>query len=144
MGSAPIQLESDGAEPQTQVFLTLKLMVLPCTLPSCLWIIERLKPESFLPALGERQRTGTSVPNHPLPLVFCEGAALRMLSSRALAQQWRGTSSGFGRPQTMLGEDSAAGHGKFQALSKSHPGHFRKPGPLRLLCSHVRGPRTSL
>lgn len=144
MGSAPIQLESDGAGPQIRVFLTLKLMVLPCTSPSCLRIIERLKPESFLPALGERQRTGTFVPNHPLPLVFREGAALRMLSSRALAQQWRGTSSGFGRPQTMLGEDSAAGDGKFQALSKSHPGHFRKPGPLRLLCSHVRGPRTSL
>ncbi|PNJ27212.1 VWA5B1 isoform 7, partial [Pongo abelii] len=39
------------------------------------------------------------------------GAALRMLSSRALAQQWRGTSSGFGRPQTMLGEDSVPGNG---------------------------------
>uniref|UniRef100_A0A8D0R8B8 von Willebrand factor A domain containing 5B1 n=1 Tax=Sus scrofa TaxID=9823 RepID=A0A8D0R8B8_PIG len=45
------------------------------------------------------------------------GAASRMASSRVLTQQWRGTSAGFGRSQTMLGEDSAAEDGRFQNLS---------------------------
>uniref|UniRef100_A0A8W4F833 von Willebrand factor A domain containing 5B1 n=1 Tax=Sus scrofa TaxID=9823 RepID=A0A8W4F833_PIG len=42
--------------------------------------------------------------------------------SRVLTQQWRGTSAGFGRSQTMLGEDSAAEDGRFQNLSKKPPG----------------------
>ncbi|KAK1340416.1 hypothetical protein QTO34_018985 [Cnephaeus nilssonii] len=45
------------------------------------------------------------------------GAALRMASSRALNQQWRGSSAGFTRSQTMLREDLAAGPGKFQNLN---------------------------
>uniref|UniRef100_A0A8D0ML32 VWFA domain-containing protein n=1 Tax=Sus scrofa TaxID=9823 RepID=A0A8D0ML32_PIG len=48
------------------------------------------------------------------------GAASRMASSRVLTQQWRGTSAGFGRSQTMLGEDSAAEDGRFQNLSPLH------------------------
>ncbi|XP_019522195.1 PREDICTED: von Willebrand factor A domain-containing protein 5B1 [Hipposideros armiger] len=45
------------------------------------------------------------------------GAALRMVSSRVLTRQWKGASAGFGQSQTVLGEDSAAGDGKFQNLN---------------------------
>ena len=50
-----------------------------------------------------------------------------MVSSRLLTQQWRGSSVGFGRSQTTLREDSAAGHGKFQNLSKGHLGRVLEP-----------------
>ncbi|KAF5924691.1 hypothetical protein HPG69_004563 [Diceros bicornis minor] len=54
------------------------------------------------------------------------GAALRMVSSRVLTRQWRGTSAGFRRSQTLLGEASAAGDGKFQ-----NPGVEESPtGPF--------------
>nr|XP_020024252.1 von Willebrand factor A domain-containing protein 5B1-like isoform X1 [Castor canadensis]XP_020024253.1 von Willebrand factor A domain-containing protein 5B1-like isoform X1 [Castor canadensis] len=79
------------------------------------------------------------------------GATFRMLSSRVLTRQWRGTSTGFGRPQTMLREDSAAGDGKFQTLtmeeSSTMPfcevpslGHEKRAvseGPLRSLPTNV-------
>ncbi|XP_070260343.1 von Willebrand factor A domain-containing protein 5B1 [Myotis yumanensis] len=45
------------------------------------------------------------------------GAALRMASSRALNQQWRGSSAGFSRSQSVFTEDSAAGPGRFQNLN---------------------------
>lgn len=56
-----------------------------------------------------------------------EGAASRMGGSRVLTQQWRGSSAAFGRSQTMLSDDLAAGHGKFQNLSKSHLGCVLEP-----------------
>ncbi|XP_011935729.1 PREDICTED: von Willebrand factor A domain-containing protein 5B1 isoform X4 [Cercocebus atys] len=73
------------------------------------------------------------------------GAALRMLSSRALAQQWRGTSSGFGRPQTMLGEDSAARDDMEASPTApfsetTFPGcekHGASEGPLRSLATNT-------
>lgn len=42
-----------------------------------------------------------------------------MVNSQVLTRQRRGPAAGFGRSQTLLGEDSAAGDGKFQNLSKS-------------------------
>uniref|UniRef100_A0A452R7J4 von Willebrand factor A domain containing 5B1 n=1 Tax=Ursus americanus TaxID=9643 RepID=A0A452R7J4_URSAM len=45
------------------------------------------------------------------------GAAWRMINSQVLTRQWRGPAAGFGRSQTLLGEDSAAGDGKFQNLN---------------------------
>ncbi|XP_021524048.2 von Willebrand factor A domain-containing protein 5B1 isoform X3 [Aotus nancymaae] len=74
-----------------------------------------------------------------------------MVSSRTLIQQWRGTSSGFRRSQTMLGKDSAAGDGKFQTLNTeagptapvseaTFPGrekHAASEGPLHSLASNT-------
>uniref|UniRef100_A0A8C9J8J4 von Willebrand factor A domain containing 5B1 n=1 Tax=Panthera tigris altaica TaxID=74533 RepID=A0A8C9J8J4_PANTA len=58
------------------------------------------------------------------------GAAWRMVSSQVLTRQWRGTSAGFRRSQTLLGDYSAAaGDGKFQNLSKSCLRRALKPGP---------------
>ncbi|XP_058160227.1 von Willebrand factor A domain-containing protein 5B1 isoform X2 [Dasypus novemcinctus] len=45
------------------------------------------------------------------------GATSRMSSYPALARQLRTTSASLGRSQTMLGEDSAAGDGKYQNLN---------------------------
>uniref|UniRef100_A0A8D1P6R1 von Willebrand factor A domain containing 5B1 n=1 Tax=Sus scrofa TaxID=9823 RepID=A0A8D1P6R1_PIG len=53
----------------------------------------------------------------PTVVGYPNSAASRMASSRVLTQQWRGTSAGFGRSQTMLGEDSAAEDGRFQNLN---------------------------
>uniref|UniRef100_A0A0D9S8C7 von Willebrand factor A domain containing 5B1 n=1 Tax=Chlorocebus sabaeus TaxID=60711 RepID=A0A0D9S8C7_CHLSB len=104
------------------------------------------KYTAFVPVDVSKSRYLPTVVEYPN-----SGAALRMLSSRALAQQWRGTSSGFGRPQTMLGEDSAAGDGKFQALNveasptapfseTTSPGrekHGSSEGPLRSLATNT-------
>ena len=68
--------------------------------------------------LGTRLKSSTVVPTWPPSPCPPEGAALRMVSSRVLTRQWKGT-SGFGRSQTMLGEDSAAGDSKYQNLSKN-------------------------
>lgn len=67
-----------------------------------------------------------------------------MASSRVLTQQWRGTSAGFGRSQTMLGEDSAAEDGRFQNLSKKPPGVCSEAWAPESLRSHVRGPQRPL
>uniref|UniRef100_G3RKF1 von Willebrand factor A domain containing 5B1 n=1 Tax=Gorilla gorilla gorilla TaxID=9595 RepID=G3RKF1_GORGO len=101
------------------------------------------KYTAFVPVDVSKSRYLPTVVEYP------NSAALRMLSSRALAQQWRGTSSGFGRPQTMLGEDSAPGNGKFQALnmeasptalfseatSPGHEKHGASEGPQRSLAT---------
>ena len=68
--------------------------------------------------LGTRLKSSTVVPTWPPSLCPPKGAAFRMVSSRVLTRQWKGT-SGFGRSQTMLGEDSAAGDSKYQNLSKN-------------------------
>ncbi|XP_055117741.1 von Willebrand factor A domain-containing protein 5B1 isoform X3 [Symphalangus syndactylus] len=68
------------------------------------------KYTAFVPVDVSKSRYLPTVVEYPN-----SGAAPRMLSSRALAQQWRGTSSGFGRPQTMLGEDSAPGNGPLRS-----------------------------
>ncbi|KAF0875570.1 VW5B1 protein, partial [Crocuta crocuta] len=79
------------------------------------------------------------------------GAAWRMVSSQVLTRQWRGTSAGFGRSQTLLGEGSAAGDGKFQNLNVEEsptapfsettcPGREKyaaSEGPLRSLATNT-------
>ncbi|KAG8506652.1 von Willebrand factor A domain-containing protein 5B1 [Galemys pyrenaicus] len=59
------------------------------------------------------------------------GPALRTASNQGLARGWRSSCTGFGRSQTMHGEDSAAGDDKCQSLSKRRLGRVLKPGPLR-------------
>lgn len=104
----------------------------------CLWIVDRLKPGSFLPAWEGGKGLAQLYPPDPFSCPH-EGAALRMASSRALNQQWRGSSAGFTRSQTMLREDSAAGPGKFQNLSKSHLGRVLDP---ELLSHGILMPKT--
>nr|XP_060482302.1 von Willebrand factor A domain-containing protein 5B1 [Panthera onca] len=80
------------------------------------------------------------------------GAAWRMVSSQVLTRQWRGTSAGFRRSQTLLGDYSAAaGDGKFQNLNveespsvpfreTTSPGrekHAASEGPLRSLATNT-------
>ncbi|XP_077007135.1 von Willebrand factor A domain-containing protein 5B1 isoform X2 [Tamandua tetradactyla] len=79
------------------------------------------------------------------------GAASRMSSYRLLARQLRGSSANFGRSQTMLGEDSAAGDGKYQnlsmgerptgpvseALSSGRERHMASEGPLSSLATNT-------
>ncbi|KAB0400553.1 hypothetical protein E2I00_002777 [Balaenoptera physalus] len=70
------------------------------------------KYTAFVPVDRSKSRYLPTVVGYPN-----SGAVLRMVSSRMLTRQSRGTSAGFGRSQTMLGEDSAAGDGKFQNLN---------------------------
>ncbi|XP_055117739.1 von Willebrand factor A domain-containing protein 5B1 isoform X2 [Symphalangus syndactylus] len=92
------------------------------------------KYTAFVPVDVSKSRYLPTVVEYPN-----SGAAPRMLSSRALAQQWRGTSSGFGRPQTMLGEDSAPGNDMeasptalfSEPMSPSREKHGASEGPLR-------------
>ncbi|XP_027626467.1 von Willebrand factor A domain-containing protein 5B1, partial [Tupaia chinensis] len=79
------------------------------------------------------------------------GAALRTLSSRALARQWRSPPAGFRRSQTILREGSAAGDGKCQTLNSEEnltvpfsqitcPGrerHAASEGPLHSLTNNT-------
>ncbi|XP_035583131.1 von Willebrand factor A domain-containing protein 5B1 isoform X4 [Zalophus californianus] len=79
------------------------------------------------------------------------GAAWRMINSQVLTRQWSGAAAGFGRSQTLLGEDSAAGDGKFQNLNMEEsptapsseitsPGrekYVASEGPLRSLATHT-------
>ncbi|MBW02793.1 von Willebrand factor A domain-containing protein 5B1, partial [Eschrichtius robustus] len=70
------------------------------------------KYTAFVPVDRSKSRYLPTVVGYPN-----SGAVLRMVSSRVLTRQSRGTSAGFGRSQTMLGEDSAAGDGKFHNLN---------------------------
>ncbi|XP_073759354.1 von Willebrand factor A domain-containing protein 5B1 isoform X4 [Callorhinus ursinus] len=79
------------------------------------------------------------------------GAAWRMINSQVLTRQWSGAAAGFRRSQTLLGEDSAAGDGKFQNLNMEEsptapsseitsPGrekYVASEGPLRSLATHT-------
>ncbi|EFB18623.1 hypothetical protein PANDA_003717, partial [Ailuropoda melanoleuca] len=79
------------------------------------------------------------------------GAAWRMINSQVLTRQWRGPAAGFGRSQTLLGEDSAAGDSKFQNLNveesptapigeTTSPGREKyaaSEGPLRSLATNT-------
>ncbi|XP_052491935.1 von Willebrand factor A domain-containing protein 5B1 [Budorcas taxicolor] len=69
------------------------------------------KYTAFVPVDINKSRYLPTVVGYPN-----SGAALRMVSSRVLTRQWKGT-SGFRRSQTMLGEDSAAGDSKYQNLN---------------------------
>ncbi|KAK2499863.1 hypothetical protein MC885_020433, partial [Smutsia gigantea] len=68
----------------------------------------------------------------PTVVGYPNSGAFRMASSQVLTRQWRSTSAGFGRSQTMLREDLAAGDGVFPNLSKSRLGRVPKPGPLNV------------
>ncbi|XP_030871426.3 von Willebrand factor A domain-containing protein 5B1 [Gorilla gorilla gorilla] len=102
------------------------------------------KYTAFVPVDVSKSRYLPTVVEYPN-----SGAALRMLSSRALAQQWRGTSSGFGRPQTMLGEDSAPGNDMeasptalfSEATSPGHEKHGASEGPQRSLATDTLSSR---
>ncbi|KAI4587968.1 hypothetical protein MJG53_002376 [Ovis ammon polii x Ovis aries] len=69
------------------------------------------KYTAFVPVDINKSRYLPTVVGYPN-----SGAALRMVSSRVLTRQWKGT-SGFRRSQTTLGEDSAAGDSKYQNLN---------------------------
>ncbi|XP_045046315.2 von Willebrand factor A domain-containing protein 5B1 [Desmodus rotundus] len=104
------------------------------------------KYTAFVPVDMSKRRYLPTVVAYP-----SSGAALRMVSSRLLTQQWRGSSVGFGRSQTTLREDSAAGHGKFQNLrveegptapssETTSPGHEKSvasEGPLLSLATNT-------
>ncbi|XP_011538993.1 von Willebrand factor A domain-containing protein 5B1 isoform X4 [Homo sapiens] len=98
------------------------------------------KYTAFVPVDVSKSRYLPTVVEYPN-----SGAALRMLGSRALAQQWRGTSSGFGRPQTMLGEDSAPGNDMeasptalfSEARSPGREKHGASEGPQRSLATNT-------
>ncbi|CAI9165591.1 unnamed protein product [Rangifer tarandus platyrhynchus] len=101
------------------------------------------KYTAFVPVDINKSRYLPTVVGYPN-----SGAALRMVSSRVLTRQWKGT-SGFGRSQTMLGEDSAAGDSKYQNLNleESAPAPFGEntardkhappEGPLRGLTTNT-------
>nr|KAF6380898.1 von Willebrand factor A domain containing 5B1 [Myotis myotis] len=58
-----------------------------------------------------------------------------MASSRALNQQWRGSSAGFSRSQSVFTEDSAAGPGRFQNLRSNRVDQGKAlPPPPRCCC----------
>ncbi|KAB0380535.1 hypothetical protein FD755_008319 [Muntiacus reevesi] len=69
------------------------------------------KYTAFVPVDINKSRYLPTVVGYP-----SSGAALRTVSSRVLTRQWKGT-SGFGRSQTMLGEDSAAGDSPLRGLT---------------------------
>ncbi|XP_042636200.1 von Willebrand factor A domain-containing protein 5B1 [Orycteropus afer afer] len=70
------------------------------------------KYTTFVPVDMSQRRYLPTVVEYP----NC-GAATRMASSRGLTRQLRGISASFGRSQTMLGGETAAGDGKFQNLN---------------------------
>ncbi|XP_008588820.1 PREDICTED: von Willebrand factor A domain-containing protein 5B1 [Galeopterus variegatus] len=70
------------------------------------------KYTAFVPVDMSKSRYLPTVVEYPN-----SGAALRMASSRVLSRQWRDTSVGFRRPQTVLREDSAAGDGPPHSLT---------------------------
>ncbi|XP_045404482.1 von Willebrand factor A domain-containing protein 5B1 [Lemur catta] len=73
------------------------------------------KYTAFVPVDVSRSRCLPTVVEYPNS--GKAGAALRAISSRALTRQWRDASAGFGRSQTMLREDSAAGDGPLRSLA---------------------------
>ncbi|XP_034876116.1 von Willebrand factor A domain-containing protein 5B1 [Mirounga leonina] len=100
----------------------------------------------FVPVDVSRSRYLPTVVGYPN-----SGAAWRMINSQVLTRQWRGAAAGFGRSQTLLGEDSAAGDGKFQNLNMEEsptapfseitsPGrekYVASEGPLRSLATNT-------
>ncbi|XP_012514714.1 PREDICTED: von Willebrand factor A domain-containing protein 5B1 [Propithecus coquereli] len=70
------------------------------------------KYTAFVPVDVSKSRYLPTVVEYPN-----SGAALRMISSRVLTRQWRDASAGFGRSQTTLREDSAAGDDPLRSLA---------------------------
>ncbi|TEA33602.1 hypothetical protein DBR06_SOUSAS3910168 [Sousa chinensis] len=104
------------------------------------------KYTAFVPVDRSKSRYLPTVVGYPN-----SGAVLRMVRSRVLTRQSRGTSAGFRRSQTMPGEDSASRDGKFQNLNveesptasfseNTSPGRekYATPeGPLRSLATNT-------
>ncbi|XP_004397107.1 PREDICTED: von Willebrand factor A domain-containing protein 5B1 [Odobenus rosmarus divergens] len=73
------------------------------------------------------------------------GAAWRMINSQVLTRQWSGAAAGFGRSQTLLGEDSAAGDDMEESPTApfseiTSPGrekYVASEGPLRSLATNA-------
>ncbi|XP_032719518.1 von Willebrand factor A domain-containing protein 5B1 [Lontra canadensis] len=96
----------------------------------------------FMPVDVSKSRYLPTVVGYPN-----SGAAWRMVNSQVLTRQRRGPAAGFGRSQTLLGEDSAAGDGKFQNLSVEESptapfGETTSPGREKYVASE--GPLRSL
>ncbi|XP_032158056.1 von Willebrand factor A domain-containing protein 5B1 isoform X2 [Mustela erminea] len=96
----------------------------------------------FMPVDVSKSRYLPTVVGYPN-----SGAAWRMVSSQVLTRQRRGPAAGFGRSQTLLGEDSAAGDGKFQNLNEEESptapfGETTSPGREKYVASE--GPLRSL
>ncbi|KAI5946893.1 von Willebrand factor A domain-containing protein 5B1 [Manis javanica] len=103
------------------------------------------KYTAFVPVDMSKSRYLPTVVGYP------NSGAFRMASSQVLTRQWRSTSAGFGRSQTMPREDSAAGDGVFHNLSVEDslatpfsetrsPGrekYVASEGPLRSLATHT-------
>ncbi|XP_058992638.1 von Willebrand factor A domain-containing protein 5B1 [Mustela lutreola] len=96
----------------------------------------------FMPVDVSKSRYLPTVVGYPN-----SGAAWRMVNSQVLTRQRRGPAAGFGRSQTLLGEDSAAGDGKFQNLNEEESptapfGETTSPGREKYVASE--GPLRSL
>ncbi|XP_072684137.1 von Willebrand factor A domain-containing protein 5B1 isoform X1 [Canis lupus baileyi] len=104
------------------------------------------KYTAFVPVDMSKSRYLPTVVGYPN-----SGAAWRMVNSQVLTRQWRGPAAGFGPSQTLLGEDSAAGDGRFQNLyveesptapfgETTSPGRDKyaaAEGPLRSLATNT-------
>ncbi|XP_057561499.1 von Willebrand factor A domain-containing protein 5B1 [Hippopotamus amphibius kiboko] len=98
------------------------------------------KYTAFVPVDISKSRYLPTVVGYPN-----SGAALRMVSSRVLTRQWRGTSVGFGRSQTILGEDSATGDDVEESptapfsenMSPGREKYATPEGPLRSLATNT-------
>ncbi|XP_066231375.1 von Willebrand factor A domain-containing protein 5B1 [Saccopteryx leptura] len=96
------------------------------------------KYTAYVPVDLSRRRYLPTVVAYP-----SSGTALRMVSSRVLTQQWRSSAAGFGRPQTMFGEDSAAGPDVEESpaapcretMSPGREKHTASEGPLLSLAT---------
>ncbi|KAM9241714.1 von Willebrand factor A domain-containing protein 5B1 [Dugong dugon] len=74
------------------------------------------KYTAFVPVDMSQSQYLPTVVEYPSSGKIC-GAALQMAGSRILTRQLRGTSASFRQSPTLLGEESAAGDGKFQNLN---------------------------
>uniref|UniRef100_A0A8C7BET5 von Willebrand factor A domain containing 5B1 n=1 Tax=Neovison vison TaxID=452646 RepID=A0A8C7BET5_NEOVI len=95
----------------------------------------------FMPVDVSKSRYLPTVVGYP------NSAVWRMVNSQVLTRQRRGPAAGFGRSQTLLGEDSAAGDGKFQNLNEEESptapfGETTSPGREKYVASE--GPLRSL
>ncbi|XP_045882549.1 von Willebrand factor A domain-containing protein 5B1 [Meles meles] len=94
----------------------------------------------FMPVDVSKSRYLPTVVGYPN-----SGATWRMVNSQVLTQQRRGPAAGFGRSQTLLGEDSAAGDDVEESPTApfgetTSPGrekHVASEGPLRSLATNT-------
>ncbi|XP_053516173.1 von Willebrand factor A domain-containing protein 5B1 isoform X1 [Artibeus jamaicensis] len=102
------------------------------------------KYTAFVPVDMSKRRYLPTVVAYP-----SSSAASRMVSSRVLTQQWRGSSGAFGRSQTMLREDLAAGLGAEESPTSpssetASPGREKSMAPEGPLLSLATNTLSSL